>query len=134
MKLRSKNKISASFNMSSMTDIVFLLLIFFMLTSTLVSSNVLDLLLPSSKSQAIEKQVTSIEIKDLTNNEVLYHVNGNEIELKNIEDKLLSIFKKQNDKSIVLYVDESVAVNHVVKILEIGSRNKFKIVLATDPS
>ena len=134
MNLRSKNKISASFNMSSMTDIVFLLLIFFMLTSTLVSSNVLDLLLPSSKSQAIEKQVTSIEIKDLTNNEVLYHLNGNEIELKNIEEKLLSIFKKQNDKSIVLYVDESVAVNHVVKILEIGSRNKFKIVLATDPS
>lgn len=134
MNLRSKNKISASFNMSSMTDIVFLLLIFFMLTSTLVSSNVLDLLLPSSKSQAIEKQVTSIEIKDLTNNEVLYHINGNEIELENIEDKLLSIFKKQNDKSIVLYVDESVAVNHVVKILEIGSRNKFKIVLATDPS
>lgn len=134
MNLRSKNKISASFNMSSMTDIVFLLLIFFMLTSTLVSSNVLDLLLPSSKSQAIEKQVTSIEIKDLTNNEVLYHVNGNEIEFKNIEDKLLSIFKKQNDKSIVLYVDESVAVNHVVKILEIGSKNKFKIVLATDPS
>ena len=134
MNLRSKNKISASFNMSSMTDIVFLLLIFFMLTSTLVSSNVLDLLLPSSKSQAIEKQVTSIEIKDLTNNEVLYHINGNEIELENIEDKLLSIFKKQNDKSIVLYVDESVAVNHVVKILEIGNRNKFKIVLATDPS
>lgn len=134
MNLRSKNKVSASFNMSSMTDIVFLLLIFFMLTSTLVSSNVLDLLLPSSKSQAIEKQVTSIEIKDLTNNEVLYHINGNEIELENIEDKLLSIFKKQNDKSIVLYVDESVAVNHVVKILEIGSRNKFKIVLATDPS
>ena len=134
MNLRSKNKISASFNMSSMTDIVFLLLIFFMLTSTLVSSNVLDLLLPSSKSQAIEKQVTSIEIKDQTNNEVLYHINGKEIKLKNIEAKLLSIFKKQNDKSIVLYVDKSVAVNHVVKILEIGSRNKFKIVLATDPS
>ena len=134
MNLRSKNKISASFNMSSMTDIVFLLLIFFMLTSTLVSSNVLDLLLPSSKSQAIEKQVTSIEIKDQTNNEVLYHVNGNEIKLKNIEAKLLSIFKKQDDKSIVLYVDKSVAVNHVVKILELGSRNKFKIVLATDPS
>ena len=134
MNLRSKNKISASFNMSSMTDIVFLLLIFFMLTSTLVSSNVLDLLLPSSKSQAIEKQVTSIEIKDQTNNEVLYHINGKEIKLKNIEAKLLSIFKKQNDKSIVLYVDKSVDVNHMVKILEIGSRNKFKIVLATDPS
>ena len=134
MNLRSKNKISASFNMSSMTDIVFLLLIFFMLTSTLVSSNVLDLLLPSSKSQAIEKQVTSIEIQDQTNNEVLYHLNGKEVELKNIEAKLLGIFKNQNDKSIVLYVDKSVAVNHVVKILEIGSRNKFKIVLATDPS
>ena len=134
MALRGRNKISPNFNMSSMTDIVFLLLIFFMLTSTLVSSNVLDLLLPSSKSQAIEKQVTSIEIQDQTNNEVLYHLNGEKIELKNIEAKLLSIFKKQNDKSIVLYVDKSVDVNHMVKILEIGSRNKFKIVLATDPS
>ena len=82
----------------------------------------------------LKNKLHPLKLKDQTNNEVLYHINGNEIELENIEDKLLSIFKKQNDKSIVLYVDESVVVNHVVKILEIGSRNKFKIVLATDPS
>ena len=55
MRLRGRNKINVNFNMSSMTDIVFLLLIFFMLTSTLVSPNALKLLLPSSKAKTLEK-------------------------------------------------------------------------------
>ena len=57
MSLRSKNKVIANFSMSSMTDIVFLLLIFFMLTSTLVSPNALKLLLPNSKARTLEKQI-----------------------------------------------------------------------------
>ena len=61
MALRSRNKVSANFNMSSMTDIVFLLLIFFMLTSTLVSPNALKLLLPNSKAKTLEKQTISID-------------------------------------------------------------------------
>ena len=66
MALRSRNKVSADFNMSSMTDIVFLLLIFFMLTSTLVSPNALKLLLPSSKARTLEKQTVSVSItKDI---------------------------------------------------------------------
>ena len=66
MALRGRNKISPNFNMSSMTDIVFLLLIFFMLTSTLVSPNALKLLLPNSKAKTLEKQTISISItKDI---------------------------------------------------------------------
>ena len=66
MNLRRRNKVNPNFNMSSMTDIVFLLLIFFMLTSTLVSPNALKLLLPSSKSKILEKQTISVSInKDI---------------------------------------------------------------------
>ena len=64
MNLRGRNKVNPNFSMSSMTDIVFLLLIFFMLTSTLVSPNALNLLLPNSKSKTVEKQTMSISIQD----------------------------------------------------------------------
>ena len=76
MALRSRNKVSANFNMSSMTDIVFLLLIFFMLTSTLVSPNALKLLLPSSKAKTLEKQTISISItKDID-----FYINEQKVE------------------------------------------------------
>ena len=76
MTLKSRNKVSANFNMSSMTDIIFLLLIFFMLTSTLISPNALDLLLPSSKSQTVEKQTISVEIqKDEKTEEIRFSIN-----------------------------------------------------------
>ena len=64
MALRSKNKVSAAFSMSSMTDIVFLLLIFFMLTSTLVTTNALDLVLPNSTAQTVKKQRVSVSINE----------------------------------------------------------------------
>ena len=81
MALRSRNKVSANFNMSSMTDIVFLLLIFFMLTSTLVSPNALKLLLPNSKAKTLEKQTISISItKDIE-----YYVNENQVSLNSLE-------------------------------------------------
>ncbi len=62
MALRTRNKVSPNFSMSSMTDIVFLLLIFFMLTSTLVTTNALDLVLPSSKAKSVKKQTVSVSI------------------------------------------------------------------------
>ena len=64
MALKSKNKVSAEFSMSSMTDIVFLLLLFFMLTSTLVTTNALDLVLPNSTAQTVKKQRVSVSINE----------------------------------------------------------------------
>ena len=75
MALKSRNKVSPNFNMSSMTDIVFLLLIFFMLTSTLVSPNALKLLLPNSKAKTLEKQTISISI----NKELDFYINENQV-------------------------------------------------------
>ena len=129
MALRSKNKVSANFNMSSMTDIVFLLLIFFMLTSTLVSPNALKLLLPSSKAKTLEKQTISISItKDIN-----FYINENMVAEDIIEKELKILIKDRQETGIILHTDKTVAIEHVVKIMDIAYRNKYKIVLATTP-
>ena len=127
MGLRSKNKVSANFNMSSMTDIVFLLLIFFMLTSTLVSPNALKLLLPSSKAKTLEKQTISISI---TKN-IAFYINENEVSENTIEQELKLLLNNEQEPAIILHADKTVAIEHVVKIMDIAYRNKYKIVLAT---
>ena len=127
MGLRSRNKVSANFNMSSMTDIVFLLLIFFMLTSTLVSPNALKLLLPSSKAKTLEKQTISISI---TKN-IAFYINENEVSGNTIEQELKLLLNKEQEPAIILHTDKTVAIEHVVKIMDIAYRNKYKIVLAT---
>ena len=127
MALRSRNKVTPNFNMSSMTDIVFLLLIFFMLTSTLVSPNALKLLLPSSKSKTLEKQTISISItKDIE-----YYVNENQVSLNSLEQELSILLKNDKEPGIILHTDKTVAIEHVVKVMDIAYRNKYKIVLAT---
>ena len=127
MGLRSRNKVSANFNMSSMTDIVFLLLIFFMLTSTLVSPNALKLLLPSSKAKTLEKQTISISI---TKN-ISFYINENEVSGNTIEQELKLLLNNEQEPAIILHADKTVAIEHVVKIMDIAYRNKYKIVLAT---
>ena len=127
MGLRSRNKVSANFNMSSMTDIVFLLLIFFMLTSTLVSPNALKLLLPSSKAKTLEKQTISISITK----DIAFYINENEVPENTIEQKLKLLLNKEQEPAIILHTDKTVAIEHVVKIMDIAYRNKYKIVLAT---
>ncbi|MAB95114.1 MAG: biopolymer transporter ExbD [Flavobacteriales bacterium] len=127
MALRSRNKVSANFNMSSMTDIVFLLLIFFMLTSTLVSPNALKLLLPNSKAKTLEKQTISISItKDIE-----YYVNENQVSLNSLEQELSILLDNDKEPGIILHTDKTVAIEHVVKVMDIAYRNKYKIVLAT---
>ena len=127
MALRSKNKISAVFSMSSMTDIVFLLLIFFMLTSTLVTTNALDLVLPKSNAQTVKKQRVSVSI----NKNFEYFVDKESTELKYLEAKLIENLSAQEEQVVVLRVDKSVPVEYAVEVMDIAYRNKFKIVLAT---
>ena len=130
MALRSRNKVTPNFNMSSMTDIVFLLLIFFMLTSTLVSPNALKLLLPNSKSKTLEKQTISVSIdKDIN-----FYIDENQIDISELETKLVNIIGAELDPAIILHSDKSVEIEHVVKVMDIAYRNNYKIVLATDPS
>jgi len=130
MALKSRNKVSADFNMSSMTDIVFLLLIFFMLTSTLVTQNALELVLPQSSSKNTETTSLSVSIekKDKIIN---YYIDKEKVEFEKLEAKLIIKLREAKDKGIVLNADKSVEIEHVVKVMEIAYNNKFKLVLAT---
>ncbi|MEJ6711588.1 MAG: biopolymer transporter ExbD [Flavobacteriales bacterium] len=127
MALKSRNKVSAVFSMSSMTDIVFLLLIFFMLTSTLVTTNALDLVLPNSTAQTVKKQRVSVSI----NENLEYYIDKELVELKYIEAELIEKLAGQEEQVVVLRVDKAVAIEHAVAVMDIAYRNKFKIVLAT---
>ena len=130
MALKSRNKVSPNFNMSSMTDIVFLLLIFFMLTSTLVSPNALKLLLPNSKAKTLEKQTISVSIsKNLD-----FYINENQVIVSNLENELKQVLSQQQEPAIILHADKTVDIEHVVKVMDIAYRNKYKIVLATKPN
>jgi len=130
MNLRGRNKITPEFNMSSMTDIVFLLLIFFMIASTLVTTNAIDILLPKASGKTENKKSVSISIqKDLT-----FYIDQRMVKVQNLESELLVLFQNEITPSIILRAEKSVPVDYVVKVMDIANRNKFKIILAVNPS
>ena len=129
MSLRNKNKVSANFSMSSMTDIVFLLLIFFMLTSTLVSPNALKLLLPNSKARTLEKQTISVSITP----EIEYYIEDQKFPFDQLENQLTQRLANEQEPAIVLHADKTVDIEFAVKVMDIAYRNKYKVVLATNP-
>ena len=129
MGLRTRNKVSPNFNMSSMTDIVFLLLIFFMLTSTLVTTNALDLVLPSSKAKSVKKQTVSVSI----DKSLKHYVDQDEVSVGSMENIIHQRLSDAEDKVIVLRVEKGVPIEYAVKVMDIAYQNKYKIVLATKP-
>ncbi|MDA0714836.1 MAG: biopolymer transporter ExbD [Bacteroidetes bacterium] len=129
MDLRSRNKVDPSFNMSSMTDLVFLLLIFFIILSTMVSPYALPVDLPNSSNKSSDKQTVSLRI-DADNN---YSVGTRIINPVNLEYELQQALSVQTEKSLVLHVDKAVPTGQTVEVLDIAKRNRWKIVLATKP-
>jgi biopolymer transport protein ExbD len=134
MALKRRNKVNAAFSMSSMTDIVFLLLIFFMVTSTLIAPNALKLLLPQSNNQTTAKAITTISI---TGN-MKYYINDDgalkRVAFGEIEPFLQNKFGVGNDEIyITLHADKIVPWEEVVKIMNIARRNKYKMIAATSP-
>jgi len=130
MSLKSQNKINPNFNMSSMTDIVFLLLIFFMLTSTLVTTNALDIVLPSSSAQPLKQQTVSISITE----DFRYFINNEAVESSFLESKMQEQFNAIDDPTIILRVAKSIPIEYAVKVMDLAYRNNYKIVLATQPN
>ena len=129
MALNSRNKVSISFSMSSMTDIVFLLLIFFMITSTLISPNALDLVLPQSSSQASKKPITTVSITE----DLIFAVGKEIVEFQNLEGILQQELANQEEPTLSLHAEGSVPIDYVVKVMNIAKNNKFKLILATSP-
>ena len=130
MNIKGRNKVTPEFNMSSMTDIVFLLLIFFMLASTLVTTNAIDILLPKASGKTENKQSVSVSIKkDLT-----YYIDQKRVGESILESELIAALSTENSPTIVLRAEKSVPVDNVVKIMDIANRNKFKVILAVRPN
>jgi biopolymer transport protein ExbD len=135
MALKRRNKVDSSFSLASMSDLVFLLLIFFMITSTMIAPNALKLLLPQSNSQTAAKPVTTISITS----DLQYSINDNgkllPVGFSGIEPFLKARFGGggKDEVYISLHADKSVPWEEVVKVMNIAKRNKFKLIAATSP-
>lgn len=128
MNLKSKHTVSASFSMSSMTDIIFLLLIFFMLTASFITPSGLPVNLPSSKSSEIVMQKVSVTItKDLK-----YFVNNQRVNRSAVESTLVSSLAGE-EGIVVLHCDASVPVERLVEVAGIATKLKAKVSIATKP-
>lgn len=130
MNLRSKNRISAEFSMSSMTDIIFLLLIFFMLTSNFVTPTALPVNLPSSTKGSIVMQKVSVTISA----DLQYYVNDKPTSLDNLRTDLgaaLGTGTEEGQGVVVLNVDKSVPVEYLVKVGSIANDLNAKVSIAT---
>jgi biopolymer transport protein ExbD len=127
MSLQSRNKIQAGFSMSGMTDIVFLLLIFFMITSTLIAPNALKLLLPQSTHQTMSNPITTVSI---TRN-FEYFVETTPVEISDLERVLRERLSGELEPTISLHVDRSVPMEQVVNVMNIAKDNRYRLILAT---
>ena len=135
MALKRTTKADPNVAMSSMTDIVFLLLIFFLVTSTLVNPNALKLLLPKSTGQVGAKATVTVSIKDWGDERYTYHVNGDEtpVPFEAVEDELVSLLQTEEDPTFSIHSDESVPIKEIVQVMNIAKRNHYKVILATQP-
>ena len=135
MAIKRHTKILSDIGMSSMTDLVFLLLIFFLITSTLVNPNALKLLLPKSTGQVSAKATVSVSIKDWGNDLYTYHLNGDEtpVQFSDLEDGLVGQLQSEEDPTFSIYSDETVPVREIVAVMNIAKRNHYKVILATQP-
>jgi biopolymer transport protein ExbD len=130
MNIRGRNKVNAEFNMSSMTDIVFLLLIFFMIAvTTMTNTNALDLVLPNSSGQSDQVETVSVSIDEKFN----FYMDKQKLPIEELEMALKQKLSGQKEPNIVLHVAKDVPIENAVKVMDIAYRNQYKIVLAVSP-
>jgi biopolymer transport protein ExbD len=130
VNLRGRNKVSADFSMSSMTDIVFLLLVFFLLTSPAITPDALDLILPKAKGKSTHVQKASVSITK----DGAYYVNKERVSEYNIAKELKSVLANQEDPTIILRAEEGVPIEDAVFVMDIANKNSYKVVLAVRPN
>ncbi len=135
MAIKSRNKVDVVFNSSSMSDLVFLLLIFFMLTSTLVAPNAIKLMLPSSNSKTMAKQTVTVYINEQYN----YFVEETAVNEEQLADMINTQLGADAEGTVVVRSDKSVPVQYVVNVIDAvnsinnDSGTNHKVILATSP-
>jgi biopolymer transport protein ExbD len=132
MALKRRTKINESFSMASMTDIIFLLLIFFMITSTVVVPNAIKVTLPQAQKQSAAKPLSRVTIDADLNYYVAFGTQKEkQVSFEEITPFLQEQIAREPDMYVMLYADESVAYKEIVKILDVANKNNFRIALAT---
>lgn len=129
MAIKRSSKLNPNFNMSSMTDIVFLLLIFFLVTSTLVNPNALKLLLPKSTNQLANRESVTVSI----DKNLVYYFNTKVTPFSMLENKIVDVLKNSDDPCITIQAEKSVPIEYVVRVMNIAKNHGYKSILATDP-
>ena len=135
MAIKSRNKVEPTFNSSSKSDLVFLLLIFFMLTSTLVAPNAIKLMLPSSNSKTMAKQTVTVYV----NEQFQYFVDDTPADETQLTDLINSKIGNDSQATVVLRSDKSVPVQYIVNVIDAvndinnATNNNHKVILATAP-
>ena len=129
MNLRGRNKITPEFNMSSMTDVVFLLLIFFMIASTLAKNlDTIEVKLPEAKGKTENRNTVAVTI----NNRSQFYIDSKQISKSSMERELIAQLKSSSSPAIVLRAEEKVPIDQVVFVMNIANENGIKVVLAVD--
>ncbi|WP_369048771.1 ExbD/TolR family protein [Tenacibaculum sp. UWU-22] len=126
MNLRGRNTVNPNFNMSSMTDVVFLLLIFFMLTSTLVTVNAIDVLLPKAGGKTANNTSVAVTVTD--NN--TYYIGKDKVAEENLEQELLKHIANDTKKTVVIRGAQNATYKNVMRVIDIANKNKLKMILA----
>ena len=114
-----------------MTDLMFLLLLFLLIATTLINPNALKLMLPKSSNQLKDKAMTTVSIQDTGHGKYRYYV---ELQDVGLERSLKSRLDGQKDATVSLHCDKSVAVDEVVKVMNVAKDNNYKLILATSPN
>jgi len=131
MNLRKRHqRVSAEVHTSAMNDIMFFLLLFFLIASTVTNPNVIKLMLPKSSSgQAVSKKTISVTIDQ----NLKYTVNNKPVKVEDLQPTLMSFKSQATELTIVLSVDRTVAIQDVVQVMDIAQKLNIKLVLATEP-
>lgn len=127
--IRKTKRANADFNMSSMTDVVFLLLIFFMATSTLINPNALKLLLPKSTNQTSNTPAAVVSI----DRRLTFYLNQKVIPFSRLESSLVALLKDSDAPCVSIQAEQSVPIEQVVRVMNIAKTYGYKAILATDP-
>lgn len=139
MSLKRSHNMMAAFSMASMTDVIFLLLIFFMVTSTIIFPAAIDVNLPQSSEQTSQKPLTEVYIDSESTLYLVADRNDSTqtlsqpvvVSLEKLESELAGIQAADSTRAIALYADSVVDYGKVVKVLDIAARNNLKMVLST---
>lgn len=130
MAIKRNSKVDSSFGSASMTDLMFLLIIFFMVTTTMINPNALKLLLPQSNNQLKEKPYTTVSITSNLN----YYIETTPVSFDQLESGLHARLNGVEDPTVSLHCDKSVPIDEVVKVMNIAKDNNYKLILATSPN